>query len=262
MRVRAGLAAARGARRGPTARCSGALLGAALWFAPGLIAVPAAGPLASSGPGPERIGALRIQSESPPAEAGSAPPAPPVEASRLRDLGGAAPADGGALEVEAGQPFEWVIEVLHPAGFAPEFQPAQADAPGGPLDPERGWALIENRPFAPVEAPAPGIYRSRAVLTVAALAGGSRSTEAGLERVPERRLPDLAIGFVDSAQPSAARGPGTGSPPDFSAAAPAVPASPPGPRSVPGPRLAVRSLIAAGQSAPLPPLPAPGAARG
>jgi hypothetical protein len=222
--------------------------GPALWqqaapaeLGPG--AAPAAGPLEAGRDAAQAPGQARL----------------PVETSRLRSLAGLeAPVDG-PLEVEAGQAFEWWIEVWHPAGFAPLLVPEPLDASGAPLDPEAGWALLGAREFAPAAAAERGGYRSRAVLTLAALAGGSRTSESGLERVPERRLPDLGVEFVPSLAPPAARAPGATADlrPDFSAPPRPASAPPPAPRLVPGPSLSVRSLIAAGQSAPLPLLSAP-----
>jgi hypothetical protein len=187
----------------------------------------------------------------------------PVESSRLRSLSGEEPPSERALEVEAGQAFEWWIEVGHPPGFAPVLVPERLDASGAPLDPEAGWALLACREFAPVSVLDAGVYRSRAVLTLAALAGGSRTTESGLERVPERRLPDLEVEFVPSLLPPASPSQSAAAElrPDYSTPVRPASAPPPAPRLVPGPNLSVRSLIAAGQSSPLPLLEAPRPAR-
>jgi hypothetical protein len=139
--------------------------------------------------------------EARPGQMGTTPAEQPLtELPALLSRLASAPESTGALdtlpEFDAGEPFEWWIECEHPAGILPRFEPVDLAGPGAPLDPDRGWALLAPAQFDPVERLDDGRYRSRAVLHVAALAGGVQVGESGSVRVPERRLPDLRVTFA------------------------------------------------------------------
>lgn len=180
----------------------------------GLVPVPISAQLQ---PRPEALKALpkaAVEDEAAPAPAAVPVADLPLATSRLEALEGRSRGSVGRPEFEAGEPFDWHIQCEHAAGVLPRFEPAQLSASGGPLDPDSGWALLSPAEFAPAERLPDGRYRSRAVLRVAALAGGVQTGESGRTRVPERRLPDLRIVFelqAGSAESGAGAGPAAGS---------------------------------------------------